>query len=141
MCYLRASGSWHKLSEEGILSSRSGGPGGPASYSCLHGQKTEGGGCPTELSKTNSSLPLRLQQKVICTQPRGAVPSRTPCWVSPPRRTGRYVSSLRTTHCLHQTLSNSPSNRPLARPGQHQLPWPGTGTTFLRVPSHNGTRE
>lgn len=43
MCYLRASGSWHKLSEEGILSSRSGGPGGPASYSCLHGQKTEGG--------------------------------------------------------------------------------------------------
>lgn len=56
MCYLRASGPWHELSEEGALSLRSGGPGEPASCSCLCEQKkTEGGGA--KRTKQNQLLP------------------------------------------------------------------------------------
>lgn len=56
MCYLRASGPWHELSEEGALSLRSGGPGEPASCSCLCEQKkTEGGGA--KRTEQNQLLP------------------------------------------------------------------------------------
>lgn len=72
MCYLRASGPWHELSEEGALSLRRGGPGEPASCSCLCEQKkTEGGGSqknrakPTPPSQYNCNKRLFLHNQGV----------------------------------------------------------------------------
>lgn len=63
----------------------------------------------------------KKKKKVNSTQSRGAAPTRTPCWVYLPRRTGKCIPSLHTTHRLYQNISmHIPMlNSPLAALGSN----------------------
>lgn len=86
--------------------------------------KEQGGGIQQNRTKIKSTLPPQPQEKkkkVNSTQSRGAAPTRTPCWVYLPRRTGKCIPSLHTTHRLYQNISmHIPMlNSPLAALGSN----------------------